>query len=136
MSPDCFIQYFGYIIQWSSVIVVWYHGKMGLRKTTMNIIEFLGIIKKKGDPPPCNIFLVKNIDKLLTSSSTKVGNMALESIKSIISRGILLIVCSLKESKECILNHLKETGNYILQAHLSMVYFCHYSINKRLYGCW
>ena len=46
----CFIQYFGYIIQWSSVVVVWYHGKMGLRKTTMNIIEFLGIIKKKGDP--------------------------------------------------------------------------------------
>ena len=70
---------------------------MGLRKTTMNIIEFLGIIKKKGDALLPTFSLVKNIDNLLISSSTKMGNVALESIKFIISRGILLIVCSLNE---------------------------------------
>ena len=75
----------------------------------MNIIEFLGIIKKNGDPLLHTFSLVKNIDNILISSSTKMGNMALESIKSIISRGVLFIVYSLNESKECILNHLKET---------------------------
>ena len=68
----------------------------------MNIIEFLGIIKMKGDALLPTFSLVKNIDNLLISSSTKMGNVALESIKFIISRGILLIVCSLNESRVCI----------------------------------
>lgn len=56
--------------------------------------------------------------------------MELGSIQLVISTGMLLTVFSLNKSEEYILNHSKGTGNYILQAHLSMVYFCHFGINK------
>ena len=65
MSPDCFIQYFGYIIQWSSVIVVWYHGKMGLRKTTEPEEEWGGSF-------PMSQFFASGGQSIGVSASTSV----------------------------------------------------------------